>query len=85
VIVLFFACHAKKRTKRKITTDTNPQLALSHNPTLTKSSQSQVRTIRGRLPTGQECQYLDLPHAQHHYYALDAKRKMKIPIRQRTV
>jgi len=51
---LFFAYHAKKSYKRKITTDANPHLPLSHRPTLTKARQIQVRTIRGRLPTGQD-------------------------------
>jgi len=51
---LFFACHAKKRNKRKITTDDNPQLPFSHKPTLTMAKQLMVHTIRGHPRTSQD-------------------------------
>jgi hypothetical protein len=51
---LFFACHAKKRNKRKITTDDNPQLPFLHKPTLTMARQLMVHTIRGHPRTSQD-------------------------------
>jgi hypothetical protein len=50
-IFLFFACHAKKRNKRKVTTDSNLNLAYLHILILTNASQAKVRTIRGHQPT----------------------------------
>jgi hypothetical protein len=66
---LFFAYHAKKRNKRKITTDDNPQLPFSHKPTLTMARQLMVRAIRGHPHTSQDPRlgFFQIPN----YYAIE--------------
>jgi len=56
MFILYFSLPAMQRkgSKRKITTDANPNLSLSHYPTLTMAGQVSVRTIRGHPPTRQD-------------------------------
>jgi hypothetical protein len=101
VVILFFACHAKKRTKTRLTGragknhhgyQPSPGFVAQPHANYGQPGSGMLASLNPSgfalsvdiSPRAKNARIL-IPLAQHHHYALDAKRKKKIPLRQRTV